>query len=371
MPISKGKIFIAAGFIAWASTATAGLSSSCESSNERERAVAEWRDGAAAAGVPQEAMRSADGLIELAPPYDRRTPPDFWLDPLYDLAEEKIGLPTAEGETRWVHTASKKEIWFALLHPGRTTVVPCSEGAVERNIRIRQTTIAWAERTSWEWPEGGAARWAGEFWNKGTPTKDVADAMMDVFKRQDQYSFGCYTAAKIIASQGVLDVFARTHPDEKRLKAVKDSLWSDGDPLIGVEPGGMWFFERDYEPGPTPKEGKILRLEENVAAEMFIPGDWVYMLNTDPVSYEKTGYEGSNAFYLGRGLFSDYYADNNHAYPYWRKLDEVFQWRNGVFSRSRDAQKITPLGMKRLREMGESPEKGGLVLPYRATPRWW
>ena len=100
----------------------------------------------------------------------------------------------------------------------------------------------------------------------------------------------------------------------------------------------------------------------------FVPGDWIYMLNTDPITYKKVGYEGSNAIYLGRGKFDDYYNDNHHSYTYLQKLDDVYQWRNGVFNRRRDIKRVEPLGRLDYERLGRPPADGGLVKSFRVFP---
>lgn len=136
----------------------------------------------------------------------------------------------------------------------------------------------------------------------GTPTVPLDDALLDAFTQQAKYAIGCYTASKLTYAHGVLDYYARVleHPAKAAL-------------VRGVPP------------------------------RHFVPGDWAYLLNTDPVTYEKTGYEGSNAIYLGRGRFDDYYDDHNHSYTFEEKLDEVYQWRNGVFSRICSGLRDCPL----------------------------
>jgi hypothetical protein len=108
-----------------------------------------------------------------------------------------------------------------------------------------------------------------------------------------------------------------------------------------------------------------------VATGNFVPGDWGYILNTDPATEQKTGYEGSNTIYLGRNLFDDFYDDHHHSYTYEQKLDEVYQWRHGVFSRSRDAKKIKPLTAEEQALLGNTPDAGGLQLDVRAVPRYF
>jgi hypothetical protein len=130
----------------------------------------------------------------------------------------------------------------------------------------------------------------------------------------------------------------------------------------------MWSFEQDFNSNKLTQRGKILKIQHKVAPLNFVPGDWVYIVNTDPVSAQKTGYEGSNAIYLGRNKFVDYYNDNHHAYTYQQKLDEVYQWRNGVFNRRRDVAKIQPLSVDDLERLGKSPAENGLVQSFRVFP---
>jgi hypothetical protein len=152
---------------------------------------------------------------------------------------------------------------------------------------------------------------------------------------------------------------------------VQARLLSDHDPLSDVEPGSVWSFEPGFNPKDASRPGKLLAMVREVSPKNFVPGDWVYFLNTDPVSRQKSGYEGSNAIYLGRDRFDDYYGENNHAYTYAEKLDEVFQWRNGVFSRIRDASKRKPLDAQELELLSASPKAGGLVEKWRVVPEFF
>jgi hypothetical protein len=130
----------------------------------------------------------------------------------------------------------------------------------------------------------------------------------------------------------------------------------------------MWDSEKDFDPQELDRPGKLLKIKHDVMPMNFVPGDWIYFLNTDPVTYEKTGYEGSNAIYLGRNKFDDYYNDNHHSYTYFQKLNEVFQWRNGVFSRSRDFAKIKPLTAEDIERLSKRPAEGGLLKSIRVLP---
>lgn len=292
--------------------------------------------------------------------------------PELQIRDETVMLPAGQGKTRAVLTVSKKEILLALLQHGRLTEfkdAACDIGALKDHVAIRQNTVAWAEELSWVWPDGGPAKWNNKYWRRGTPKPGypLHEALNDIFFHPKKYSIGCYTATKVVVMQGVLDYFRRIKKDRARLKLLKERLYLDQDPLVAIEPGRMWEFEKDFDPQQRDRPGKLVSIVDGVGPLNFVPGDWVYLLNTDPVTQVKTGYEGSNAIYLGRNRFDDFYNDNRHAYSYHQKLDEVFQWRNGVFSRARDFAKIRPLGPQELERLGKSPAEGGLVQDFRAV----
>jgi hypothetical protein len=288
------------------------------------------------------------------------------------LREEIVLLPDGD-EERAVATVSKKEILLALMQRGRLTRFAgsaCNLRALEDHVGIRQNVAAWAERLNWRWPDGRSALWNGRYWRNGTPRRDVPlhRAVRDAFDSPDKYRIGCYAATKLIVMQGLLDYYARVRPDPARLRDIEARLWSDGEPLAAVEPAAMWSFEPGFDARGANRPGKIVGLQYGVASRNFVPGDWAYFLNTDPVSYGKTGYEGSNVIYLGRGRFSDAYNENHHAYTWREKLDEVYQWKNGVFSRSRHIARRKPLTEAELLRLRETPQNGGLLLDLRAVP---
>jgi hypothetical protein len=295
-------------------------------------------------------------------------------DPRFSIPTERVSLPGNGGIDQIREVVSRKEIVLALLHPGRLTRLGpagCSVSALKDHVDTRQNIVAWASRLEWQWPDGEYAKWNEQYWDSGTPHLDVPlhVALNDAFLNQQAYGLGCYAATKLVIAQGVLDYYRRVKQDKAMAQTVEQRLLSDHEPLINIEPSEMWSFEPDFAPDQLPRPGKLVELVRNVAPRNFVPGDWAYILNTDPTTYQKRGYEGSNAIYLGQGKFDDYYNDNQHAYTFQQKLDEVYQWRNGVFSRTRDAEKIKPLSQDELELLAKPPKAGGLVLSYRAIPR--
>lgn len=293
--------------------------------------------------------------------------------PEYEIRDRIIRLPDKNGEMRKVVTVSKKEILLALFQHGRLTEFSgrnCNLNALKEQVNIRQNIVAWSENLNWNWPDGGHAEWNAKYWHRGTPLPNVTiyAAFDDAFKHQEKYSIGCYTATKLVMVQGILDYYHRIKNDKMQQKLVEERLVLDQEPLVDIEPGEMWSFEKDFGSEKLTRPGKILKIQHGVAPRNFVPGDWVFILNNDPISSQKTGYEGSNAIYLGRNKFDDYYNDNNHSYTYQQKLNEVYQWRNGVFSRSRDSNKIKPLSSDDFEQLGRPPSESGLVHNFRVFP---
>jgi len=290
-----------------------------------------------------------------------------------DLREELIEMPSGRSKPRTIVTVSKKEILLALLQSGRITQFrgpACVRQALQDHIGVRQNIVAWSESIEFQWPNGGAAHWNRQYWDHGNlkPHQTLHSAINDVFMHPRRYSIGCYTATKLIVMQGVLDYYRRIKVDIATTTAIERRLMQDGEPLASIEPGAAWYFEKESTAQDMTRAGKLVFLSSGSAPDNFVPGDWAYFLNTDPITYEKTGYEGSNAIYLGRGKFDDYYNDNNHNYTYKEKLLEVYQWRHHVFSRERDVAKIHPLSAAEIERLGLTPEHGGLELDYRLTP---
>lgn len=312
-------------------------------------------------------------VYTLNTPEDDSSTLDLAERPALKIRDDIVSIPTKSRKDKRIPVVSKKEIVLALLQHGRLTEFKgsaCAVEALEDHVGIRQNTAAWAENLNWVWPDGDEAQWNKAYWNRGTPQPGVPlhEALNDVFLNPESYSFGCYTAAKMVIVQGMLDYYRRIKQDTAKLQQLEKRLYADHDPLVDIEPGAMWSFEKDFNLLDLARPGKLLTVARSITPKNFVPGDWVYFLNTDPVSYQKTGYEGSNPIYLGRNQFSDYFNDHNHAYTYEQKKDQVYQWRNGVFSFSRDQARRIPLTAEEMERLDKAPAEGGIMMDFRAYP---
>jgi hypothetical protein len=318
-------------------------------------------------------------LFQLTTPPGDVSTVDLWARPEMEIRNQLVRLPNKQGmgqassqdKTTLVLTVSEKEIVLALMQHGRLTEFSgnqCSFQAFRDHVGTRQNIVAWTERLEWGWPDGSRARWNKRFWHNGTPLPGVSisTAVADAFFNQKKYAIGCYTATKLAMIHGVLDYYKRIKNSPAELREIEHRLLAgDNDPLVRTEPRAVWAFEEDFDPGELWQKGKLLTMRYNIPAKNFIPGDWGYFLNTDPATAQKTGYEGANVIYLGRGMFDDYYNDHHHAYLLREKLDEVFQWRNKVFSHRRDLANVQPLSARDIENLEQTPERGGLIMDVR------
>lgn len=295
---------------------------------------------------------------------------DFHSRPEMEIQDQLIFLPSIAGTHNKVVTVSEKEIVLALMQHGRLTEFSgeqCSAQVFIDHVKIRQNTVAWIESLEWIWPNGGKAKWNKKYWKKGTPLRGVTPsvAIADVFENQHKYTIGCYTATKLAMIHGILDYYHRIKKSPLDVSRIEQRLLIDSEPLVDLEPRAFWSFESDFDFSELWQNGKLLEMQYNIPAQNLVPGDWVYLRNTDLKTKDKIGYEGSNAIYLGRGKFDDYYNDHNHSYSLHEKLNEVFQWRNGVFNRVRDKDKEVPLTKDELNALEASPNEGGLLMDTR------
>lgn len=290
----------------------------------------------------------------------------------FNLALESVALPKGgQGELVSVQTSSRREILLAMVHPARDFQLPsCDLSALVEHIGVRQNIAAWTESLSWGWPDGGPAYWNTHYWNKGTPINlnETSQSLRDAFQNPQAYALGCYTAAKMVYAQAVLDFYERVLQDQEKTQLVLNRLLRDADPLVHIEPPKMWEFYPEYDAKEEGISGKLLRIEYGVASQSIVPGDWLYAVNDDPKSAQKTGYEGSNAIYVGMDRFASYYEPEGPRYTTLEKINDVYQWRHGVFNRPADAYKEEAVSSEFLAELMNPPSEGGLLVPIRVVP---
>ena len=363
----KSLILSIASFL-MVGVAHADLNFNCKSSSDSSVVEKQFFAKMHDLGISAHYLESSktENQFKVSISFDESNTLQIFNSPYFKVKAEKIVI-----DGRSVNTVSQKEIALAYLYKGRTSEfagVGCGFNEFVDSLQLRQKIVAYAQKLSWGWPDGGPAKWNNFLWNKGTPLNKqlTFKALSDALANQDKYEIGCYTATKLVYAQAYADFYKN---NKKSPQTILSVFWSDNDPLVDIEPDLFWKFEPDFEEKSNYAPGKLLRMHDNVDPLNYIPGDWVYFWNTDPITYQKTGYEGSNAIYLGNNRFNDYYNDNDGSYSFEEKLDELFQWKNGVFSRSRHLNKIQPKNLKELYKGAASPENGGFIISSRLVPR--
>lgn len=303
---------------------------------------------------------------------------EFHLHAGLNIATETVMLPLKDsesdesGEMVSVATVSRREILLALAHPARKLVFEaCDVSPLLHELGVRQSIVAWSENMDLGWPDGGPAKWNTKFWSKGTPVdkNQLHQALRDPFVNPNLYSVGCYTAAKLLVAQGVMDYVRRVAGDPRLEQVVFERLYRDDDPLVNIEPPVLWAWEDDFNPQASKGvDGKLLRIDTNINEHSIVPGDWLYFINTHSPSKLKVGYEGSNAIYTGMNRFASYYNKTRPRDTTLEKVNDVYQWRHGVFDRPADLDKEKPLSEEELKKLLRAPREGGLLFPLRVVP---
>lgn len=280
----------------------------------------------------------------------------------WSLGTESVKLPTSNG-FREQEVITKKEIILSLMHRGRINNYSnefCNINTFKDSVGIRQNTAAWGMDMDLAWLNEDQFTWRDEFWlgdNAQELKNDdlLVESIYDVFFNQRKYSIGCLAAARLLMLQGILDYYNRVSPNPEMLSFI----------LEKIKKGGFKLY--DIDPDRHNPKGKLLIIEEKIPAKNIIPGDWLYFKNPDKISREKFGYEGSNVIYLGNNKFVDFYNSNNHGYTIEEKFHSVYQWRNGVFDKEDDADKVKPIPKKDARKFYLNSNKGGLTQDYRVS----
>ena len=125
-------------------------------------------------------------------------------------------------------------------------------------------------------------------------------------------------------------------------------------------------------------------------AKYYVPGDRVWFRNPDVVSSDAVGFEGSWVFYLGDGLFSDFWK-SNQSFTLQAKCLEIFHWRNATYRDNTGEMRIDEnvvqshirsslanpdeigqimQSMERLQDPRGVYLEGGCIDPSREYPRW-
>jgi len=242
---------------------------------------------------------------------------------LLDLAPQRdtTALCTALGldtETRTDDLA--REILLAmLLGP---VAFPFPDAAELRSaVRIRQHIVQAARKTALAFDTEQAERPAG-YWRYDEArgfTIEPGVSLIEALQKATQpeasgklYSFSCYRATEYVTLLGIALELQAAHP---ALYASLQRQWETRAIMSGPFHD---VFLREYGSMDAP-----------LPSRYYVPGDRLWFRNPDAHSSNVEGYEGSWVFYLGSGLFNNFWK-RDQPYTLTAKCVEIYHWRDGA-----------------------------------------
>ncbi|MEG0822138.1 MAG: hypothetical protein RR412_10540, partial [Burkholderiaceae bacterium] len=252
--------------------------------------------------------RLAGGALEaaLTPPAANALMPRF---ETIALAERLSGTPSLP-----------REILAALLgSPVRYDYPSLAE--FEAALRVRAHIVDAASKTQLAFATGAAERpwdyWAYDNERGFTvrPGKSLIDALRKATQPENpeqKFAFSCYRATEYILLLAIAQELSEHNP---ALYARLQKQW-ETEAIMSGQFHEVFLNEVGSLQAPLP-------------AGYYIPGDRLWFRNPDERSADIAGYEGSWVFYLGGGLFSNFWHANQ-PYTLTRKCLEIYHWRHGV-----------------------------------------
>ena len=188
-------------------------------------------------------------------------------------------------------------------------------------VRIRKYMVLAARKTALDFHTTEAER-PEAYWtyHEDTsftilPGKSLITALQKATQPEESgkhYSFSCYRATEYVILLGLAQEMYNCNPDlyaklqaQWERKAIKSGKFHE---IFMIEYGSM--------AKPLPPK-------------YYVPGDRLWFRNPDKDSSEIIGYEGSWVFYLGDGLFTNFWKANAH-YTLTSKCVEIYHWRNAT-----------------------------------------
>lgn len=284
-------------------------------------------------------------------------------------------------ETQHHPSDLEKEILVAMLLGPVSFDFPSLE-ELQSAVRIRRNIVEAARRTALDFHTTEAER-PEDYWtyHEDTgftllPGKSLITALQKATQPDISgklYSFSCYRATEYVILLGIAQELETSNPElfqrlqrQWEKKAIMSGRFHD-------------VFLREYGSMEAPLPPKY-----------YVPGDRLWFRNPDAHSSDVTGYEGSWVFYLGGGLFTNFWK-RDKPFSFVSKCVEIYHWRHGaqhnatgelyidetiVEERVRatlndPAEKARVLQeMQRYREPSGHYGNGGCIDTSREYPRW-
>ena len=147
------------------------------------------------------------------------------------------------------------------------------------------------------------------------PGKALVPALIQATQPDESgalFSFSCYRATEYVILLAIAQELSACNPalhrqlqEQWETRAIMSAEFHD-------------TFLREYG-----------SMEAPLPSRYYVPGDRLWFRNPDSHSSDATGYEGSWVFYLGDGLFSNFWQ-RNRPYTLTDKCLEIYHWRHGA-----------------------------------------
>lgn len=231
-----------------------------------------------------------------------------------------LGLRTLDSEADL-----QREILLTLLMSPTGLDYP-SLDEFESAIRIRRNIVQAARHTTLAFDTGAVER-PQDCWtyheDRGftlLPDVPLIDALIKTTQPEVSgrlYSFSCYRATEYVTLLGIAQELVRSNP--ALFERLQD-VWRQR-AIMSEEFHNVFLREQGSMEAPVPPL-------------YYVPGDRVWFRNPDEASADACGFEGSWVMYLGGGLFTNFWKQQQ-PYTLTRKCVEIYHWRHGLY---RDAQ---------------------------------
>jgi hypothetical protein len=136
------------------------------------------------------------------------------------------------------------------------------------------------------------------------------------------YAFSCYRATEYVILLALAQELERSNPE---LLARLQQQWEQR-PIMSGQFHDVFLHEYGAMAAPLPPK-------------YYVPGDRLWFRNPDAHSSDASGYEGSWVFYLGGGLFTNFWK-RGQSFTLTDKCVEIFHWRHATFTDSEGELRI-------------------------------
>lgn len=275
----------------------------------------------------------------------------------------------------------EREILLAMLLGPVVFEFP-SYGELLAAVRIQRNIVEAAQRTVLSFHTTDAERPA-EYWTYAEergftirPGKSLIAALQQATQPDaggKLYSFSCYRATEYVILLGIAQELETRNP------ALLHRLQAQWEHRAIMSGQFHEVFLREYG-----------SMSEPLPPKYYVPGDRLWFRNPDEHSSDVGGYEGSWVFYMGGGMFTNFW-NRDKPYTLRSKCLELFHWRNATYRDSAgelaideaiveecvrrsltDPAEVERIleEMLRYREPSGIYRNGGCIDTTRECPRW-